>query len=101
MDTRASTSAGDGHYTYKQWLERVTAFIRAIYADFVVSHKPNVNAHHARDHDLAGSTHTPASGALSLNNHKIINLQDGVSTTDAATLGQVQALLNGLDWAHP
>lgn len=37
---------------------------------------------------------------VSLASHKITNLADGTATTDAATWGQVQALINGLDWGH-
>lgn len=36
--------------------------------------------------------------SLSLNSQKITNLANGTASTDAVNLGQVQALVNGLDW---
>lgn len=53
--TISPKSAGDGHYTFVQWLQRVTGFVRAIYADYVVGHKPNPNAHHNRQHSVASA----------------------------------------------
>lgn len=38
--------------------------------------------------------------AVSLNAQKLTNVADGTVATDAATLGQVQNLLNGTDWKN-
>lgn len=43
----------------------------------------------------------PPTAAVSFNGQKATNLADGTNAADAATWGQVQSLLNGLDWGHP
>lgn len=44
---------------------------------------------------------TAPAGDLSLNSHKITNLANGSATTDAATYGQLLALVNGAAWKAP
>lgn len=41
---------------------------------------------------------SPPTNAVSLNSQKITNLADGTAASDAATFGQLQALVNGLDY---
>jgi hypothetical protein len=44
---------------------------------------------------------TAPAGDVSLNSHKITNLADGTATTDAATFGQLNAVLEGRFWKDP
>lgn len=45
-------------------------------------------------------TDWPRSAALDLNSQKITGLADGTATTDAATFGQLSAVVNGQDWKN-
>lgn len=70
--TIAPTGAGDGNYTFSQWLERVTGMLRATAHDLLT----------AMTHDL------PMGG------HKITGLADGTAAGDAATWNQFQLAIN-------
>lgn len=54
-----------------------------------------------RDGDTLTSTPVPevvGTDDLDMGSHRIVNLASGVAPSDAATYGQVQSLINGLDW---
>lgn len=46
-------------------------------------------------------TDWPRVAALDLNNQKITSMSDGVATTDGATFGQLNAILQGRKWKDP
>lgn len=68
-------------------------------------HRHAREAHGAGQHTemlaTADLTDWPRTAALDLNNQKITSLLDGTATTDAATYGQVLALLEGKKWKDP
>jgi hypothetical protein len=86
------TAAGDGNYTFKQWLRRVTGFVRAIYDDFVNVHQPDTDAHHAQLHGLSSVADHSITEDLDMGGFKVTGIADGTGDTDAVNKGQLDAL---------
>jgi hypothetical protein len=65
----------------------------------LANHQHQGPTHDGAAHSAVTINHLGATTAdFSMASHKITNLTDGTAATDAATWGQVQGLIQGLDW---
>jgi hypothetical protein len=66
-----------------------------------VDHAHAMPTHAGSDHSgISLSSLSAPTGDLAMGTHKITGLVDGTAATDAATWGQVQNLISGLDWKN-
>jgi hypothetical protein len=95
--TTKQNATGDGTVTVFQLFEILTGFIESIRNDLVVVHKPNVDAHHAKMHEIGSSAEHTFTADLDMGVHKVLSSAVPSGGSDLVNKTYADALIAAAD----
>jgi hypothetical protein len=98
--TTKETDTGDGNTSKFNFFRHLLGFIEAIRADLVDVHKPNPNAHHNRQHDMASGADHTVTADVDFGTHKAKSSAVPTSGSDLVNKTYADALALGFTQKH-